>query len=123
MQVKELDQKQVAIQSRLKPKDVEILHGIRDYITLNYDQSCTIIGLAKRAGINQMKLKSGFKELFGTTVFGYLSEVRLQEARRLLLDEKLYVGEVSDRIGYKYPQHFTSAFRRRFGILPKELRG
>lgn len=122
MQVQQLDQHTSARQTRLKPTDIERLHAVKEYIHACFDQPCSITGLARMAGINQMKLKDGFKELFGTTVFGYINDIRMQEARRLLLDEKLFVSEVADRIGYKHPQHFTAAFRRKYGIAPKELK-
>lgn len=122
MQVRQLDDAGAARQSRLKPGDIERLHEIRNYIELHFDQPCTILDLARRAGINQMKLKNGFKELFNTTVFGYLSDIRMQEAKRLLLDEKMYVNEVADRIGYKYPHHFTAAFKKKFGMVPADLK-
>jgi AraC-like DNA-binding protein len=121
LQIGQLDQGNPGRPSKLSPRDLECLHWVRDYIDLHYDEPCPIIDLARKAGINQMKLKNGFKELFDTTVFGYLSDVRMQEAKRLLLDEKMYVGEVADRVGYKYPHHFTAAFRKRFGVLPREL--
>jgi AraC-like DNA-binding protein len=122
LQVKQLDQQTAIKQSRLKPADIERLHAVKDHIDLYYDQPCSITGLARMTGINQMKLKNGFKELFDTTVFGYLSDVRMQEARRLLLDEKLYVNEVADRIGYKHAHHFAIAFQKKFGILPGSLK-
>jgi AraC-like DNA-binding protein len=122
MQVSQLDQQYPARRSVLRPADIESLHAVRDYMMTHYDQPCTIIELARKAGINQMKLKNGFKELFNNTVFGYLSEVRMQEAKKLLLDEKLPVHEVADRIGYKHPQHFTVAFKKKFGILPGNLK-
>lgn len=108
--------------TKLKPSDIECLHQARLYIEKNYHTPCTIIDLAKIVGINQTKLKSGFKELFGTTVFGYVKDLQMEKARQLLLDEKLYVSEVADQIGYKHPQHFAAAFKRKFGILPSELK-
>jgi len=122
LQVKQLDQVNSAKQSRLKPGDIECLYEIRNYIELHYDHPGTITDLARRVGINQMKLKNGFKELFNTTVFGYVSDVRMQEAKRLLLEEKMYIHEVADRIGYKHPHHFTAAFKKRFGVLPGNLK-
>lgn len=108
--------------SKLRTRDIACLHEAKLYIERNYQAPCSIIDLAKIVGINQTKLKSGFKELFGTTVFGYVRELQMQEARRLLLEEKCYVSEVADQVGYKQPQHFTAAFKRRFGILPSELK-
>jgi AraC-like DNA-binding protein len=123
MQVGQLDREggQSGRLSKLKPGDIDRLHAIKEYITLNFHQPFTIISLARQAGINQMKLKEGFKELFETTIFGYLHEIRMKEAKRLLVDERLYVGEVADRIGYKHPHHFTAAFKRKFGVLPRDL--
>lgn len=122
LQVGQLDRKSLTGQSALKAKDVEALHAVKHEIESNYQQSMSISGLAKKAGINQMKLKNGFKELFNTTVFGYLRDLRMQEAKRLLLDEKMLVNEVSDRIGYQYPHHFSAAFKKKFGLTPKTLR-
>ena len=122
LQVQLLDRQPQGIASILKPGDRDSLYAIRDYIRDHYDQPCSILQLARKAGINQTKLKKGFKELFGTTVFGYVLDIRLEAAKQLLLEEKLFVGEVSDRIGYKHPHHFAAAFRRKFGILPGDFK-
>lgn len=122
MQIKELDQGNLAKQSKLNAGDIERIYAVKNYIDLYYHQPCSIISLARMAGINQMKLKNGFKELFNNTIFGYLSSVRMQEAKRLLLDEKMYVSEVADKVGYKHPHHFTAAFRRKFGMVPSDLK-
>ncbi|GAA0546503.1 helix-turn-helix transcriptional regulator [Chitinophaga japonensis] len=121
-QVKEFDQQARSGHARLKQQDIERLYEVKNYIELHYDTACSIIDLARKAGINQMKLKRGFKALFGTTVFGYLSHLRMQKAKQLLLDEKMYVNEVAEKIGYKHPHHFTVAFKKKFGILPSELK-
>jgi AraC-like DNA-binding protein len=122
LQVKQLDDQHLPKKTTLPARDVGSLHAIRQYMEQHYEQPLSITALARHAGINQMKLKNGFKELFNTTVFGYLSDLRMQEAKRLLQDEKMYVGEVADRIGYKHPHHFTAAFRKKFGVMPRDLR-
>ncbi len=106
----------------LPSRDVERIHAAKAYIDQHYDEPCSITDLARRVGVNQQKLKMGFRELWDVTVFGYLSDKRMQEAWRLLREEKMCVGEVADRVGYKYPHHFTAAFKRRFGVLPKDLK-
>ena len=122
MQINQLDRLEIARRSKLKARDIESLHAVKTYMELNYNNPCSITELARIAGINQMKLKNGFKELFNTTVFGYLSNLRMQEAKRLLIDEKMYVNEVADLVGYKHPHHFTAAFRKKFGMVPKDLK-
>lgn len=106
----------------LHPQDVERLYAAREHLDTHYHDTCSILSLSLLTGLNQKKLKQGFKALFGHTVFGYLSHVRMEKARQLLLDEKMSVGEVAELVGYQYPQHFTVAFRRKYGILPGSLK-
>jgi AraC-like DNA-binding protein len=122
LQVKQLDRERPVASPGLSPADTERLHFIRQEMELHWDMPWSIASLARKAGINQQKLKTGFLALFGTTVFGHLIDVRMREARRMLEDEKLYVGEVAERLGYKHPHHFTAAFRKKFNLLPGELR-
>lgn len=106
----------------LRKTDVEKIHVARDIILSNPNTPCTLVGLAQQVGTNEFTLKKGFRELFGTTVFGLWSEMKMARARRLLTEEGLSVGEVSDLVGYKHAQHFSTAFKRRFGMPPGELR-
>ncbi|WP_143307434.1 helix-turn-helix transcriptional regulator [Chitinophaga vietnamensis] len=107
--------------ARLKPYDIECLHGIREYIDQHYLEPLTLSALARKAGINQTKLKSGFKAYFGDTLFAYIQRLRMHEARRLLLEKKHTVGEVSAIIGYQHPHHFTVAFKKAFNMLPSQI--
>ncbi|PSL33397.1 helix-turn-helix transcriptional regulator [Chitinophaga ginsengisoli] len=106
----------------LRSADIERLHAARQYLEQHFTDDCSIISLAGQVGINQKKLKQGFKALFGHTVFGYLSHIRMEKARQLLLDEKKTVGEVSELVGYQHPQHFAAAFKRKYNILPGSLK-
>jgi AraC-like DNA-binding protein len=122
LQVKQLDRERPAARPALSPADLERLYFIREEMELHWDMPWSIATLARKAGINQQKLKTGFLALFGTTVFGHLIDLRMREAKRMLEDEKLYVSEVADRLGYKHPHHFTAAFRKKFNVLPGALR-
>ena len=76
--------------------------------------------LARQVGVSDRTLRRGFKQLFGTTVLGYLTEQRLLFAEKLLHDTSLSVTEVVHRCGYSNQGHFAAAFKRRFGITPKQ---
>lgn len=106
----------------LRRADVDKIHAARDIILRNLGTPCTLIGLAQQVGTNEFTLKKGFRELLGTTVFGFWSEMKMARARQLLTEEDLSVGEVSDLVGYKNAQHFSTAFKRRYGLPPGELR-
>lgn len=77
--------------------------------------------LSKLIGLNEFDLKKRFKEEYGTTVFGYLGDVRMQYALNLLNKTDKTVGEISSLVGYKNPQHFSTAFKKKFGLNPSKL--
>lgn len=80
----------------------------------------TIPALAKEVGLNEYRLKEGFKNIYGTTVFKYLNDYRLDVARQALDDNNMKVNEVAYYIGYTNPSHFIAAFRKKFGVTPKK---
>lgn len=106
----------------LKAKDKDLIHEVKIYIEENPASTKSIVELAHMVGINQNKLKRGFKELFNNTVFGFITDVRMEKAKHLLLEKEMFVNEVADLVGYKHPQHFTAAFKRKYGFLPGALR-
>ncbi len=122
LQIEQFDQQPRVPAIKLGAQDIDRLYAIKEYLGLHFDQAVSITALAQRAGINSMKLKTGFKWLFNTTIFGYLHMVRMNEAKRLLMDEGLYVNEVAERVGYKHPHHFAAAFKKEFNITPGKLR-
>ena len=71
---------------------------------------------------NSFKLKKQFKMVFNTSVFHYLTELRMEYAKQLILEEEYSVALVSEELGYKNPQHFTVAFKKIFGYLPSKLK-
>lgn len=108
----------------LKQVDIDKLNEVRSLLAENIYSPYSIEELSKTAGINRTKLQEGFKELFGTTIFRFITDMRLDEARQQIQDKslKLTISEIAAMTGYKNPQHFTAAFKRRFGFLPKDLK-
>lgn len=74
--------------------------------------------LARLVGLNELKLKAGFHQLWGTTVYGLLRKERLDEARRFLVEGRGNVGEAAFRVGYTNTSHFAEAFKKEFGTAP-----
>ncbi|ACF13453.1 transcriptional regulator, AraC family [Chloroherpeton thalassium ATCC 35110] len=93
---------------------------VKEYIETRNLRSCSLSDLAKIAGTNEFTLKKAFKQMFGTTVFGYWNQLKMAEAKSLLTDGELTVSEVSAHLGYKNPQHFTRAFKRTYGTVPSK---
>lgn len=106
----------------LKPKDIEKIRRARDILIFQQENPPSLLDLARQVGINDNKLKTGFREVFGTTVFGYLHNHRMEIARQLLQDEKMRVAAVANAVGYANPGHFAAGFKRKFGVSPSECK-
>ena len=107
--------------SGLNKSDIDKMHHAKEILLTRINQPCSLLDLAKLVGTNEFTLKKGFKEVFGTTVFGYLSDVKMDHAKKLLLEEGLSIGQVAEEVGYKHPHHFSAAFKRKFGMLPSTI--
>ncbi|WP_412468890.1 helix-turn-helix transcriptional regulator [Pedobacter sp. KLB.chiD] len=105
----------------LKKDDAEKILLAKRLVEYDLQHPNSLLELSRKAGINDYKLKIGFKELTGYTVFGYLSKIRMEKAHYLLSKEKKRVNEVSFLVGYKNPQHFITAFKKQYQILPGSL--
>ncbi|NBW35868.1 MAG: AraC family transcriptional regulator [Cytophagia bacterium] len=102
--------------------DRERILYAREYLMENLASPPTLSELSKVCGINEYKLKRGFKEVFGNTVFGYLSDLRLEMARTDFLEKKLPASEIALALGYSSLQHFSAAFKKKFGVPPSQLK-
>jgi len=106
----------------LSSQDIEALNKAREILLENMQNPPSLKELSYKSAINEFKLKKGFKQLFGNTVFGYLQEHRLNEAKDLLESNDINVSEASSMVGYKNNSHFTKIFKDHFGINPIEIR-
>lgn len=113
---------QSLITSSLKRTEMDKIYAVKDFITANSHSDYSLIELAHYAGTNEFTLKKGFKELFGTTVFGFWNTLKMEEARKMILEKEMNISEVSDAVGYKNPRHFSTAFKKKFGIVPSQLK-
>lgn len=105
--------------STLVARDLNRIYEARDYLAQRYVKPPSIPELARLVGINQTKLKAGFREVIGATIFRYVLQLRMQRAAELLLTREYNVAEVAYKVGYDYPANFTHAFKRFYGHLPR----
>ncbi|MBW4539455.1 MAG: AraC family transcriptional regulator [Myxacorys chilensis ATA2-1-KO14] len=101
--------------------DVERIYQAKDILLRQIDNPPSLLTLARQVGLNDCSLKRGFKQVFGTTVFGYLHQHRMEQARSLLLEHQCSVTEVAHKVGYKNLCAFSTAFRKAFGVSPRVL--
>ncbi len=76
--------------------------------------------LANEIGLNLKKLKEGFKQIYGDTVYSFLFDYKMEHSRRLLETNQYNVNEVGTQVGYSTASHFIAAFKKKFGTTPKK---
>lgn len=99
----------------------ECILQARDYLVEHLDTPPSLSELSRIAGLNTYKLKNGFKEVFATTVYGYLNDVKLTRAREQLL-AGTSIKDIALELGYGSVQHFSKAYRKKFGLPPGRSR-
>ncbi len=104
---------------QLPSHELERLHAAKAILTRNINNPPALSSLAQQVGLNEYRLKQGFRQVFSTTPFGYLHHCRMQQAQHLLANSNLSIAGVAQRIGYRSPEAFSNAFRRQFMISPK----
>lgn len=102
------------------PTDIQKMYEVRDLLTAQLNTTPTITELARAVGTNEKKLCYGFKEVFGTTIFGYLYDYKMELAQQLLLHSDKNISEIAFACGYEYVSHFSTAFKKKFGRSPKQ---
>ncbi|MCQ6557217.1 helix-turn-helix transcriptional regulator [Paenibacillus mendelii] len=106
---------------KLSKSDMQKIRQARELILERMTDPPTLIELSRMIGLNDYKLKVGFKEMFGSTVFGYLRDKRLEKAFLLLQQGSMNVTETSCAVGYSNSSYFAEAFRDKYGINPGQL--
>ncbi|MEH2447345.1 MAG: AraC family transcriptional regulator [Nostoc sp.] len=113
------DQVAAPTEKLLRLQEIDRIHHARDILLRNIGNPPSLIDLARQVGINEYTLKRGFRQIFGTTVFGYLHDYRMEQARQLLLSGQMKIEQVPQIVGYVNRSRFASAFRKKYGINPK----
>lgn len=80
----------------------------------------TLIQLSEEIGLPIRKLKEGFKQVYGDSVFSFLFDYKMDYARKMLETNKYNVNEVGLKIGYSTASHFITAFKKKYGTTPKK---
>lgn len=108
--------------SIISPNDNKTLENIIAYIHENYNTQITIKTLENIAYMGKNKLSRIFKLKYGITIMNYLSNVRIEQAKILLIDHSLSILSISNMVGYKNQGSFTDKFKELTGHTPSQYR-
>ncbi|TWD93372.1 AraC family transcriptional regulator [Neobacillus bataviensis] len=107
-------------QMAIEGSSTHLIRDVIEQIMNNYDRSFRIEELAEIANMSVSSLHRHFKQVTAMSPIQFQKQVRLQEARRLLLSESTDAADVAFRVGYESPSQFSREYSRMFGFPPKE---
>lgn len=115
-----LRNRQNAVHHKLNRQEMEALYLVRDKIVSSLSRPSSITELKQIAGMNELKLRRLFTQVFGMGIYDYYQHLRMKEAARLLREENLSVSEAGYQMGFENLGHFTKVFEKHIGKKPKK---
>ena len=100
--------------------NVKRIRRAKEIIIANMAEPPSLNVLAKEVGLSLKRLKEGFKQIYGDSVYSFLFDYKMEYARRLLDSGQYNVNEIGLRIGYSTSSHFIAAFKKKYGTTPKK---
>lgn len=101
-------------------QNVQKIREAKDIIIARMTEPPSLQELANEVGLTLKKLKEGFKQIYGDTVYSFLFDYKMEHARKLLESNQYNVNEVGLKVGYSTASHFIAAFKKKFGTTPKK---
>lgn len=105
---------------KLSEDDIQAIYKVRDKMVSSFDKPTSIATLKRIAGMNELKMRKIFTQIFGTGIYDYFQRFRMKEAALLLREEKLSVSETGYRMGFENLSHFSRVFEKYVGKKPKK---
>lgn len=122
-QIEQLNNEQPEAGKLLRDTDIDKLERARIILETRFADPPTQKELAQEVMLNESKLRRGFKEYFATTIYDYITRLRMELAKNLLLEERKTIYEVTLITGFRHQANFSIAFKKYFGISPSDISG
>jgi AraC-like DNA-binding protein len=116
-----LRQEQATLPRTVKKSDLESMQHIEQILSSRLEGFPSLESLAHEVYMSTSKLKNLFKQVYGHTLYDYYNKSRLQRAKELLINGQVSIKQAGSEIGFSNLSHFAKAFRKEFGILPRDM--
>ncbi|MBR9859525.1 helix-turn-helix transcriptional regulator [bacterium] len=101
-------------------ENVQKVRDAKAKLIEDLQEAPTIKELSKEVGLNEYNLKTGFKEIYGKPIYTYLKDYRINQAQKMLDKKQYQVNEIAEMVGYSNVSHFIDAFKKKYGLTPKQ---
>ncbi len=117
-----LDQMIQASKDYYDRMEADAIHKVKHYIFEHSDQEISLEALGKKVGLSPIYISKMFKEKLGINYIDFLTECRIEKAKKLLADPEKSIKEITYEVGYHEPNYFSKVFKKMCTISPKEYR-
>ena len=100
----------------------QIVQNVMIYLRENYSRQIDFAAVAEAQAVSAPYLSRLFHEYAGVSPSRYLTGYRMEQAKKLLRDSRLSIGEFAERVGYPDPFHFSKTFKNTVGVSPSQFR-
>jgi AraC-like DNA-binding protein len=100
--------------------NIRRIRNAKEIIISRMAEPPTLNELSEEIGLSLKKLKDGFKQIYGDSVFSFLFDYKMDYARKMLESGQYNVNEVGLKVGYSTSSHFIAAFKKKYGTTPKK---
>ncbi|GAA4309606.1 helix-turn-helix transcriptional regulator [Pontixanthobacter gangjinensis] len=101
-------------------ENIKRIRRAKDIVIARMAEPPSLQELADEIGLSLKKLKEGFKQIYGDSVYSFLFDYKMEYARKLLESGEYNVNEVGLKVGYSTASHFIAGFKKKFGTTPKK---
>jgi AraC-like DNA-binding protein len=109
------------LDTQINKEELLLAKRAKLYLLDDFKSPPSIEVLAHLCATNKSKLKKVFKKVYKNTIYGYVQQLRLEEANLLLRENSITIGAVSKKVGYKHQGYFSKLFFKTYGVYPKDL--
>ena len=117
---RDLSKRKETAHETIKVDELKAIYNVREALMIKLNEPTPVKELVRIAGMNELKLRKLFTQIFGMGLYDYFQRIRMQEAARLLREENLTVSETGYRLGFSNLSHFTRLFEQHLGAKPKK---
>lgn len=103
-------------------RDKKIIREIKQYLRTHYRENISLESLSAQFYMNPNYISQLFKNEVGITLTAHLNQIRMEMARHFLRDSQKRVNDVAALVGYQNAQNFSVAFKKAYGMTPREFR-
>jgi AraC-like DNA-binding protein len=109
------------VRTKARERDIKALKDVEEILAGRLNKFPSIDSLSRSVMMSSTKLKTRFKQVYGMKLYEFYNKNRLEKARQLLKTGEFSVRQVGIKIGFSNLSNFAKAFKKEFGVLPKEM--